>query len=121
MHDPGPQLHRRHAEVVEDAVDLVDAGQFQHLVEFSVICVEESDRGAAGRQPPAGDLKSLVVTIDCDQGPRVSHVFEECGGSAAGSNGAVDNDVARSGLDGSYSLGHHDGPMVGTCFVSARS
>ena len=93
------ELHRGHAEIGERAVDLRDAARVEHVVERTVVGVDQLH--AVG---PRGER--VGVAIQADEARRAR--FEKRARVAAEADGAVDEQAAATRLQELERFGGHD-------------
>ena len=100
------ELHRRHAEVGERAVDAVDLAAVEDVVDRAIIGVHELDAVAPRRQRFARAGERVEVAIEADEARRAG--FEQRARVAAEADGAVDEQAAVLGTEVLEDRGGHD-------------
>ena len=102
-------LHARNAEVGEDDIEAVELLLAEHLGDAGEIAVIEAHRHALLAQAAAGALQLGGIDIQADQSSAGPDSSEEFQGMPAVADGAVHDDVARSGFQVGHDLLHQHG------------
>ena len=104
------ELHRRHAEIGEHAVDGGDAARVEHGAEITIVGVRDVHAIAVGVEPLTRHGNGLRVAIDGDHARRPA--LEQRLRVPAQSQGAVHEHAAPRRLQPAQRLGHHHRRMT---------
>ena len=117
------ELRRRDAEVEQEAVDPVDSGLDQKLVQVAEVALEETVACARNLALEAlgGGGKRHVVLVDADGQALWRHATGELDRVACPSQRAVADDLARLGVQPVQDLLEHHGYVRKCCCQFAHS